>query len=100
MLGVPDFSTLKRINTNPKAETLEMDTHDLRLRMRENPFVTSGMCYSCGVPAVSQLKKIRTRRRGGECEHTSLFVISIPSSRGTVPTGYIYVLPGQSGWSR
>jgi hypothetical protein len=29
-----------------------------------------------------------------------LFVISIPSSRGTVPTGYIYVLPGQNGWSR
>jgi thiosulfate reductase cytochrome b subunit len=29
-----------------------------------------------------------------------LFVIPIPSSRGTVPTGYGYVLPDQNGWSR
>ena len=29
-----------------------------------------------------------------------LFQIPIPSSRGTVPTGYRYVLPDQNGWSR
>ena len=29
-----------------------------------------------------------------------LFVIPIPSSRDTVPTGYTYVLPDQNGWSR
>jgi len=29
-----------------------------------------------------------------------LFRIPIPSSRGTVPTGYGYVLPDQNGWSR
>ncbi|MGD0133610.1 MAG: cytochrome b/b6 domain-containing protein [Bryobacteraceae bacterium] len=29
-----------------------------------------------------------------------LFKIPIPSSRGTVPTGYGYVLPDQNGWSR
>ena len=29
-----------------------------------------------------------------------LFQIPIPSSRGTVPTGYGYVLPDQNGWSR
>ena len=29
-----------------------------------------------------------------------LFVIPIPSSRGTVPTGYGYVMPDQNGWSR
>jgi thiosulfate reductase cytochrome b subunit len=29
-----------------------------------------------------------------------LFSIHIPSSRGTVPTGYGYVLPDQNGWSR
>ena len=28
------------------------------------------------------------------------FVIPIPSSRGTVPTGYSYVMPDQNGWSR
>ena len=29
-----------------------------------------------------------------------LFRIPIPSSRGTVPSGYNYVLPDQNGWSR
>ena len=29
-----------------------------------------------------------------------LFTLHIPSSRGTVPTGYGYVLPDQNGWSR
>jgi len=29
-----------------------------------------------------------------------LFLIPIPSSRATVPTGYGYVLPDQNGWSR
>ena len=29
-----------------------------------------------------------------------LFVIPIPASRPTVPTGYGYVLPDQNGWSR
>jgi len=29
-----------------------------------------------------------------------LFQFHIPSSRGTVPTGYGYVLPDQNGWSR
>jgi thiosulfate reductase cytochrome b subunit len=29
-----------------------------------------------------------------------LFVIPIPSSRDTVPTGYSYVMPDQNGWSR
>jgi len=29
-----------------------------------------------------------------------LFSFHIPSSRGTVPTGYKYVLPDQNGWSR
>jgi thiosulfate reductase cytochrome b subunit len=29
-----------------------------------------------------------------------LFSFHIPSSRGTVPTGYRYVLPDQNGWSR
>lgn len=29
-----------------------------------------------------------------------LFTIPIPSSRGTVPTGYGYVMPDQNGWSR
>lgn len=29
-----------------------------------------------------------------------LFTFHIPSSRGTVPTGYGYVLPDQNGWSR
>jgi thiosulfate reductase cytochrome b subunit len=28
------------------------------------------------------------------------FTIPVPSSRGTVPTGYGYVLPDQNGWSR
>jgi thiosulfate reductase cytochrome b subunit len=30
----------------------------------------------------------------------ALFKLPIPSSRGTVPTGYGYVLPDQNGWSR
>jgi thiosulfate reductase cytochrome b subunit len=30
----------------------------------------------------------------------TLFKIPIPSSRGSVPTGYNYVLPDQNGWSR
>lgn len=29
-----------------------------------------------------------------------LFTIPIPSSRGTVPTGYGFVMPDQNGWSR
>lgn len=29
-----------------------------------------------------------------------LFVIPIPASRGSVPTGYGFVLPDQNGWSR
>ena len=30
----------------------------------------------------------------------SLFELPIPASRGTVPTGYNFVLPDQNGWSR
>ncbi len=30
----------------------------------------------------------------------TLFVLPIPASRSTVPTGYGYVLPDQNGWSR
>jgi thiosulfate reductase cytochrome b subunit len=29
-----------------------------------------------------------------------LFVLPIPSSRGTVPTGYGFVMPDENGWSR
>ena len=29
-----------------------------------------------------------------------LFTLPIPSSRGTVPTGYSFVMPDQNGWSR
>ena len=29
-----------------------------------------------------------------------LFVIPIPASRDTVPTGYKFVMPDQNGWSR
>lgn len=36
----------------------------------------------------------------GNVEETPLFIIPVPSSRGTVPTGYDYVLPDQNGWSR
>jgi thiosulfate reductase cytochrome b subunit len=31
---------------------------------------------------------------------TPLFKLPIPSSRALVPTGYVYVLPDQNGWSR
>jgi thiosulfate reductase cytochrome b subunit len=30
----------------------------------------------------------------------ALFTLPIPASRGSVPTGYNYVLPDQNGWSR
>jgi thiosulfate reductase cytochrome b subunit len=36
----------------------------------------------------------------GNSGTTPLFVIHIPSSRDTVPTGYGYTLPDQNGWSR
>jgi len=36
----------------------------------------------------------------GNSGTTPLFKIPIPSSRGTVPTGYGYVMPDQNGWSR
>jgi len=36
----------------------------------------------------------------GNVNTTPLFKIPIASSRGTVPTGYGYVLPDQNGWSR
>jgi thiosulfate reductase cytochrome b subunit len=36
----------------------------------------------------------------GNVNTTPLFSFHIPSSRGTVPTGYNYVLPDQNGWSR
>jgi len=36
----------------------------------------------------------------GNVRMAPLFKIPIPSSRGTVPTGYGYVLPDQNGWSR
>ena len=36
----------------------------------------------------------------GNVHTTPLFTLHIPSSRGTVPTGYGYVLPDQNGWSR
>jgi thiosulfate reductase cytochrome b subunit len=36
----------------------------------------------------------------GNVNMRPLFVIPIPSSRHTVPTGYRYVLPDQNGWSR
>jgi len=36
----------------------------------------------------------------GNVNTKPLFVISIPSSRDTVPTKYNYVMPNQNGWSR
>ncbi len=34
------------------------------------------------------------------CSPAPLFTLPIPASRGTVPTGYNYVMPDQNGWSR
>ncbi len=36
----------------------------------------------------------------GNASMQPLFVIPIPASRATVPTGYNFVLPDQNGWSR
>ncbi len=36
----------------------------------------------------------------GNVNEEPLFTIPIPASRGSVPTGYGYVLPDQNGWSR
>jgi thiosulfate reductase cytochrome b subunit len=36
----------------------------------------------------------------GNVNTKPLFALPIPSSRGTVPTGYSYVMPDQNGWSR
>lgn len=36
----------------------------------------------------------------GNVNTPALFSIPIPASRGSVPTGYAYVLPDQNGWSR
>ena len=36
----------------------------------------------------------------GNVNTPPLFTLRIPASRGTVPTGYGYVLPDQNGWSR
>lgn len=36
----------------------------------------------------------------GNINTTPLFKIPIPSSRAMVPTGYLFVLPDQNGWSR
>ena len=36
----------------------------------------------------------------GNVNTTPLFSIPVPSSRGTVPTGYQFVLPDANGWSR
>src|SRR4051812_32666852 len=36
----------------------------------------------------------------GNVNTTPVFVLPVPSSRGTVPTGYAVVLPDQNGWSR
>ena len=36
----------------------------------------------------------------GNVNMSPLFTLHIPSSRGTVPTGYGYVMPDQNGWSR
>jgi thiosulfate reductase cytochrome b subunit len=36
----------------------------------------------------------------GNVEETPLFIIPVPASRDTVPTGYDYVLADQNGWSR
>ena len=36
----------------------------------------------------------------GNVNTTTLFSLPVPSSRGTVPTGFGFVLPDQNGWSR
>jgi len=36
----------------------------------------------------------------GNSGTAALFTLDIPASRGTVPTGYDYVMPDQNGWSR
>jgi thiosulfate reductase cytochrome b subunit len=36
----------------------------------------------------------------GNAHTRPLFIIPVPASRATVPTGYGYVLPDQNGWSR
>jgi thiosulfate reductase cytochrome b subunit len=36
----------------------------------------------------------------GNVRTPPLFILPIPASRSTVPTGYGYVLPDQNGWSR
>lgn len=36
----------------------------------------------------------------GNVQVTPLFIIPVPASRASVPTGYGFVLPDQNGWSR
>jgi thiosulfate reductase cytochrome b subunit len=36
----------------------------------------------------------------GNVQTPALFILPIPASRASVPTGYGYVLPDQNGWSR
>ena len=36
----------------------------------------------------------------GNVNTSTLFTIPVPSSRGTVPTSYGFILPDQNGWSR
>jgi thiosulfate reductase cytochrome b subunit len=60
-------------------------------------------CFLCLLVSGAEIVVSHPRFYWGETGNvltTPLFSLPIPSSRGTVPTGYGYVLPDQNGWSR
>jgi thiosulfate reductase cytochrome b subunit len=96
MLEAAPVSTFVR----PAAEVAERPRHAAVVRITH--WVTA-LCFGALLISGVEILISHPRFYWGEAGNvltTPLFVLPIPASRSSVPTGYGFVLPDQNGWSR
>src|SRR6185369_6802885 len=96
MLEAAPVSTFVR----PAAEVAERPRHAAVVRVTH--WVTA-VCFGALLISGIEILISHPRFYWGETGNvltTPLFVLPIPASRSSVPTGYGFVLPDQNGWSR
>ena len=96
MLEAAPVSTFVR----PAAEVAERPRHAAVVRITH--WVTA-LCFGALLISGIEILISHPRFYWGETGNvltTPLFVLPIPASRSSVPTGYGFVLPDQNGWSR
>jgi len=96
---MPDAVYVSAVESSPKAAS-GAARHSLLVRVTH--WITT-LCF--GALLLSGIELVISHPRfywgdEGNVNTKPIFSIPIPSSRGSVPTGYGFVLPDQNGWSR